>query len=284
MNMKMMMIRTYFRFSSILAPEKAALKSFDLFQRVRKKDVRKRELPFYQETRHFQVASEKENIHCYELGNPNGKLVFLVHGWDSNAGCMTLFANRFAEKGYRVIAFNLPGHAYYHSASTNLLECKNAMKDVIEYINPKEPFSVVSHSFGSAVTANVLAELNREVDQIVFLTNPNRMEDIFEEFKKAIGLTRRAYRFLVRHTSELLGGPVEMLDVSANLKKANFKKLLLIHDMDDKVLPFSNSFEINSEHQNVQLIRMEKVGHYRMLWNEEVVGRTVTFIEGKEVL
>lgn len=281
--MKLMMIRTYFGVSSFLNPEKAARKSFDMFQKVRKKEIRKREVPFYQETRHFQVSSHDEPIHCFELGDPNGPLVFLVHGWDSNAGSMSMIANRFAETGYRVIAFNLPGHGFYQSASTNLLECRNAMRDVIDFIDPKEPFSVVSHSFGSAVTANALAGSDRKVDRLVFLTNPNRMEDIFEEFKEMIGLTRRAYRFMVRHTSQLLGGPMEMLDVSANLKKVDFENLLLIHDMDDKVLPFSNSFAINSDHQNVQLIRMEKIGHYKMLWNDEVIGRATAFIDGKEV-
>lgn len=283
MKMKLMMIKTYFGVHSLLNPERAAKRSFDFFQQVRRKEIRKREVPFYQETRHFQVDAARESVHCYELGDPNGPLVFLVHGWDSNAGSMSLLANKFAELGYRVIAFNLPGHAFYKSASTNLIECKDAMKAVVEFIDPKEPFSVVSHSFGSAVTANALAGTDYQVDRMVFLTNPNRMEEIFEEFKQMIGLTRRAYRFMVRNTSQMLGGPVEMLDVSANLKKVNFDKLLLIHDMDDQVLSYDNSFQINSEHQNVQLIRMEKIGHYRMLWNEEVIGRATSFINGKEV-
>ncbi|MEZ4921803.1 MAG: alpha/beta hydrolase [Crocinitomicaceae bacterium] len=281
--MKLLMIKTYFTLSSVLNPEKAAKQSFDLFQKVRKKEVRRREVPFYQETRHFKVSSGKEPIHCFEMGDPNGPLVFLVHGWDSNAGSLSMFASRFADLGYRVIAFNLPGHAYYQSASTNLIECRDAMRDVVDFIDPKEPFSVVSHSFGSAVAANAFANSERQIDKMVFLTNPNRMEDIFEEFKEMIGLTRRAYRFLVKNTAQLVGGPVEMLDVSTNLKKVNFDKLLLIHDMDDQVLPYANSFAINSDHQNVQLIRMEKIGHYKMLWNDEVIGRTTAFVAGKEV-
>lgn len=282
--MKLMMIKTYFTISSLVNPEKAARKSFDIFQKVRKKEIRRREQPFYHDARHFTVNSSNEPIHCFEMGDPHGPLVFLIHGWDSNAGSMSKFASKFVDKGYRLIAFNLPGHAFYQSASTNLLECKQAMSEVVDFIDPKEPFSIVSHSFGSAVAANALADSGREIDKVVFLTNPNRIEDIFREFKNMIGLTRRAYRAMLNNTAEILGGPLEMLDVSTNLKKVNFNKLLLIHDMHDQVLPFSNSFDINSDHQNVQLIRMEKVGHYRMLWNEEVIGRAVSFIQGEEVL
>ena len=284
MKMKLVMTRTYFGVSSVLNPEKTAQKSFDIFQKVRKKDIRNREIPFYQEARKSKIDFEDEHIDIYELGDPHGEPVILVHGWDSNAGSMSQLAFKFEELGYRVITFNLPGHAFYLSAKTNLLECKNALKKVLNSLELNEPISVVSHSFGSAVVANALAETDHEVKRMVFLTNPNKMRDIFEEFKEMIGLTRRAYRAMVRNTSEMLGGPIEMLDVSTNLKKFKFDKLLLIHDLEDKVLPFDNSFDINSDHENVQLIRMEKVGHYKMLWNDEVTGRAVSFIQGKEVL
>lgn len=284
MNMKLMMIRTYFGISSMLNPEKAARKSFNIFQKVRKKGIRDREVPFYQDARKFKVQSANEAIDCFELGDPNGGLVLLVHGWDSNAGSMSKLAVKFATKGFRVISFNLPGHAFYKSSSTNLLECKNAMIDLLNFIGPKEPVSVVAHSFGAAVVANALSESGYAADRMVFLTNPNKMEDIFTEFKEIIGLRQKAYRALVRHTSQLLGAPIQTLDVSANLKKVKFDKLLLIHDQHDQVLPHTNSFEINSDHKNVQLITMEKVGHYRMLWNEEVTNRSVAFVEGKEVL
>ncbi len=282
--MKLMMIKTYFGLSSLLAPEKTGKKSFDLFQKVRKKSVREREQDFFNEARAFKVHCDKEPIDCFELGDPNGKLVFLVHGWDSNAGSMSKLAFKFAENRYRVITFNLPGHAFYKSSSTNLLECKKAFEAVIDFIQPKEVFSVVSHSFGSAVVANGLASGKYEVDKLVFLTNPNKVEDIFIEFKEIIGLKKKAYKSLVKHTTKILGAPINTLDVATNLDKINFDRLLMIHDKHDAVLPYQNSFDINSDIQNSQLISFEKIGHYKMLWNEEVVGRTLAFVQGKEVL
>lgn len=283
MNTKLMMLKAYFGINSIINPEKAAAESFKIFQRVRKKEVREREIPFYQKARQFKVQSEKEPIDCFELGDPNGPLVFLVHGWDSNAGSMTKIAERFEQMGYRVIAFNLPGHAFYKSRSTNLLECKHAFLDVLRFINPADGFSVVSHSFGSAVVANGLAEVDYKADRLVFMTNPDKMEDIFKEFKEIIGLRRKAHRALIRQTSQLLGKPIQTLDVTTNLKKANFKKLLLLHDQHDGVLPHKNAFNINNEIKDAQLITFEHIGHYRMLWNEEVIGRAAAFVEGEEV-
>lgn len=282
--MKMMILKTYFGFSSILSPEKTGKKSFDLFQQVRKKTIRNREQAFFTESRAFKVHHGNEPIDCFELGNPNGKLIFMVHGWDSNAGSMSKLAFKFADNGYRVISFNLPGHAFYTSSSTNLLECKNAFEAVVDFIRPTESFSIVSHSFGSAVVANAMSEKDYQIDRLVFLTNPNKVEDIFIEFKEIIGLRKKAYKSLIKHTTKILGAPINTLDVTTNLEKVNYSKLLMIHDKHDAVLPYKNSFDINSDIQKSQLVTFEKIGHYKMLWNDEVVGRTFAFVQGEPVL
>ena len=281
--MKMIILKTYFGFSSILAPEKTGKKSFELFQQVRKKSIRDREKEFYNDARTFKVHRDKEPIDCFELGNPNGSLVFLVHGWDSNAGSMSKLAYKFVKEGYRVITFNLPGHAFYKSSSTNLLECKKAFEAVVEFINPTEAFSIVSHSFGSAVVANAMANKSYNINSLVFLTNPNKVEDIFVEFKEVIGLRKKAYKALIKHTTRILGAPIETLDVSTNMSKISYDRFLMIHDKYDTVLPYKNSVEINSEVEKSQLIGFEKIGHYKMLWNEEVIGRTFAFVDGQVV-
>lgn len=282
--MNLALIKTYFSLSSLVAPKKTAEKSFELFQTVRKKSIRRREEAFFEQATKFKVEFGSEAIDCFELGNPDGKLVILVHGWDSNAGSMSRIADKFVENSYRVIAFNLPGHATYRATSTNLLICKQAFQQVLRHLDPQDPFSVVSHSFGSAVVANGLAYSDYSIDKLVFLTNPNKVEDIFKEFKKIIGLNKLAYKHLIKHTSALLGGPISNLDVAANVGTISYSNLLMIHDKHDAVLPFSNSFQINSVVQKSQLITFEKIGHYKMLWNEEVIGRTFAFVEGKEVL
>jgi pimeloyl-ACP methyl ester carboxylesterase len=282
--MKMTLLRTYFGIKSIISPEKAAEKGFAIFQRVRKKEIRQREIPFYQKAKTLFIDTETGRIDCFEFGKAEDPLILLVHGWNSNAGSMYQIAEKFAKNNYRVISFNLPGHAYYSSSSTNLIECKNVMNDVLNFINPTAPFSVVAHSFGAAVVATALADSNWKINRMVFLTNPNKIEDIFFEFKRVIGLGNKAYRALLRKTATLLGAPIQALDVSSNLQKINFEKLLLLHDINDHVLPYANSFQINSEIKNVQLISFENIGHYKMLWNPEVIGRTLAFIENREVL
>ncbi|MFK7784322.1 MAG: alpha/beta fold hydrolase, partial [Crocinitomicaceae bacterium] len=217
-------------------------------------------------------------------GDPSGELIILVHGWESNAGSMSKFAFRFAELGHRVVAFNLPGHANYASSHTNLLQCYTSMLDVLDHLNPTAPITVVSHSFGSAVTANALSRSEYAVGRLVFLTEPNKIDDIFLEFKKIVAMGDRAYQEMLKITENLLGEPLSNLDVDFNLNRIQYKELLLIHDAKDRILPYSNSQMIHKNVSNASLITLEKVGHYRMLWSDEVIEDAVSFVTEKEEL
>ena len=189
MSWQIYILRFYFKSISLIIPKFAGLKAFKLFQKVRIKNIRKREEAFYKEVHHFKVGSPKEDLLCYEIGSENKNLVFLLHGWESNAGSLSKFAFQLSKNNYRVISFDLPGHAKYQSNYTNLIECREAFSKVIECIKPDKPFSVIAHSFGSAVCTYTLSKLNYKLDKLVFLTSPNSILEIFKDFKNLIGLS-----------------------------------------------------------------------------------------------
>jgi len=272
-------LKLYYRIVSFISPKLGGRLAFKLFQKVRKKDVRKREMEFYEKARHFRIPLPKEDLHCYEFGNPTGELIFLVHGWDSNAGSLSKFAFELEERNYRVISFDLPGHANSKSEYTNLYECKEAFKKLIEFINPQEPFTIISHSFGSVMTAFTMAEINYTIDKFVFLTTPNSLLEIFTNFKNFVGITDRTFSFMLNNVNKLLKEDVHDISVEEKLKHISFTKLLLVHDKKDKILPYSNSEEVLKSTKNTELKSYERIGHYRMLWNDNVLEDTLTFIK-----
>ena len=279
METQLKLIRLYFKMLSGVSPKLSANQAFKTFQKIRIKSIRKREEVFYKEARHYKLPhANHEDLDIYEFGNPEGRIAFLVHGWESNAGCMYRFAKELSEKDYRVIALNLPAHAFYQKGATNLLECKVAFRHLLDYINPNESFDTISHSFGSAVVANALANSDYRVDRMVFLTNPNKVENIFRQFQEIIHLPEAPFELLLDKVNDLLGKDMSTMDVQNVLQQINHGKLLMLHDVHDKVLPFSNSVEINQAVETAELVEFEKVGHYRMLWNDEVVNKATQFI------
>ncbi|MDC6470656.1 alpha/beta fold hydrolase [Flavobacteriales bacterium] len=280
MNIQLNIVRLYFKLISLIAPKFAGAKAFKLFQKVRIKSIRKREEDFYTKANHFKVTSPKEDINCYELGAGNSDIVFLLHGWESNAGSLSKFAYQLAENNYRVISFDLPGHAKYNSNYTNLAECKNAFTNVIKFVKPKKPFSVLSHSFGSAVSAYTLSNLNYKINKLVFLTSPNSILEIFIDFKKLIGLPSSAFSYLIEKADLLANEKIKNFSIDEKLKHFTFSKLLLIHDEYDKIIPFKNSKEIQRLYEaDSVLIKHKKIGHYKMLWNQNVIDETLLFLK-----
>ena len=280
MGWQIYIVRFYFKSISFFVPKFAGLKAFKLFQKVRIKTIRKTEEGFYKEVHHFKVSSSKEDLLCYEIGSENKHLVFLLHGWESNAGSLSKFAFQLTKHNFRVISFDLPGHTKYKSSYTNLVECREAFTKVIEYINPDKPFSVLSHSFGSAVCTYTLSKLNYKLDKLVFLTSPNSILEIFKDFKNLIGLSNLSFTYFVQKANLLANEEIKNINIDEKLKLLDFSKLLLIHDEHDKIIPIKNSEEIKKMNtKKTQLIKYSKIGHYKMLWNDRVLEDTIHFFK-----
>ncbi len=72
------------------------------------------------------------------------------------------------------------------------------------------------------------------------------------------------------------------MNIVDRLKTCNFEGILVIHDKYDKVIPYKNAEDICKLVNNSVLKTFEKIGHYRMLWNDDVIKETVDFITTKK--
>ncbi|HIP35270.1 MAG TPA: alpha/beta fold hydrolase [Crocinitomix sp.] len=269
------LLKLYFTILSQINPKLSSKQAFNLFQRVRIKKIREREKPFFEKAKHFTFKSNNDILDAYAFGKPTKNIVILIHGWDSNAGSLYGFVEKLLTQGKYVVGFNLPGHAFHKSYKTNLFHSKNVFKSFLESLPNYNSLSIISHSFGSAVTTYALSELNIKVNQLVFLTTPNHIIDIFEEFKKIIGLGDKAYQLLIEKTNNVLGEPITRLSIENKLKNCQYNHLHLIHDKYDKVIPFTNSENIYFKVKNTSIYPFENIGHYRMLWNDDVINQTI---------
>ncbi|WP_420579890.1 alpha/beta fold hydrolase [Reichenbachiella sp.] len=267
------LIQTYFKIASAIAPRMAGNQAFELFQRPLNKKIRQKEMAFFRVAKMFKIKHYLEDIQCYELGNPDGQLVLLVHGWESNAASMSAIGLKLAEAGHHVILFNLPAHGFSKLKKANIKICKEVLLEVINHLNPKQPFSIVSHSFGSAVTAYALSKTTHKVDQLIFLTSPNKITQIFEDYASFIKLSKKALNQLCHKAENLLHEPLEGISADSFHKKIRYNRLLLIHDTNDKIIPKANSIAIYNQWPKSELHFIENTGHYKMLWDKKTLDR-----------
>lgn len=128
------------------------------------------------------------------------------------------------------------------------------------------------------MVAYTLSKKEIKVDKLIFLTNPNQMEEIFREFQQIIGLGNRAYQGLKKITEQKLGESLAAVSVEECLKRCQFNELNLIHDKNDKVLSYRNSEQIIEVHPTAKLHTFENIGHYKMLWNSEVIEKCLEIL------
>jgi pimeloyl-ACP methyl ester carboxylesterase len=76
---------------------------------------------------------------------------------------------------------------------------------------------------------------------------------------------------MVNKAGRMIGEPVANIAVASKIQRVNYQHLLLIHDRKDKVIPFEFSATVHQAAPQSELMEFEKIGHYRMLWNDEVV-------------
>lgn len=274
------LFQLYFKVLGVIAPNVAASQALYLFQRVdkKKKKLREREYGFYEKARNYKIDSHPEPVDVYELGPREGYPVILVHGWESNAGSLSAIANALSDQGKRVILFNMLGHGFSKFNYNNMIIAKDMLLKLLAEIEIKDNFSIVGHSFGSGIIAYALRKTNIQVDKIVFLTNADRIIDVLEGFTNLMKLSSNIIEKLQDKISDLLGFPIEELVVSDYVQEVDYKKLLLLHDKHDKVINVQCAENVALKASNTELIKLEKVGHYRMLWNQDVIKRVVTFI------
>lgn len=102
---------------------------------------------------------------------------------------------------------------------------------------------------------------------------------MFDNFKELIGFNEKVYTELKRLVYEVLKEKIEDVVIAKYLKNAQFSELLLIHDTKDKIISFSSSVNINKAIPNSTLVDFTKIGHYRMLWNDDVLKTTLNFLK-----
>lgn len=271
MKLFLFLTKIYFRLLNAISSTWAAKRAFILFQKVRNATLKPLESEFYINAERFKASWEYGEIQCYEMGSAESELVLLVHGWQSNAGSMAGIAANLAAAGKRVVTFDLPAHGESPLKLANLHLFRLAFRAVLKHIQPNMPFSIVAHSFGSAVTGFGLEGTDYRCKELVLLTSPNRLDVIFREYKEMVGLPNAAYERMCEIASQLLEEPVEHANVLAKLKQVHADRFTFIHDRFDKIIPFEHTEAIANRLPKARMIAFEKVGHYRMLWNPDVI-------------
>jgi pimeloyl-ACP methyl ester carboxylesterase len=203
-------------------------------------------------------------------------VVLVVHGWAGRASQFRKFIEAFVAAGFKVVGFDGPAHGYSDGRSTNILEFEQVFHKI--YAITGIPEGVISHSFGGS--AVLFAAMNGlPVKKIINIASPTIGDEIIRTYLRAINGSWKTGDFFKTYFKGKYGKNFDDFTALHSIKHIAQKvDLLLIHDEDDRDVIIRHAEELIKAYPTGILYRTKGLGHTRILKDEEVIARCVTFV------
>jgi len=215
-------------------------------------------------------------IAVYSWGEAEQPVVVCLHGWNGRASQFATMLPALLKAGYRVVAFDAPGHGQSDGQSSNLLRMAAVLQTVVEQNPPVQ--SIITHSFGGMVVAYALKHLDIQVGKLVMIASPISNHYLIDMFADTLGISKRVmHRFYRRLRQEFGEDVFEKISAEQNLKNCKLP-ILLIHDKQDKSVSWRNSERIVEAATNAVAVYTEGHGHRRALRDKKLIRKMVKFI------
>lgn len=164
-------IRVFVRSLDTLAPPLAAAVAERLFLRTRRFPVPERELAVLQSAERHRIETPRGATVAWVWGRPapaSARIptVFLVHGWEGRGSQLGAFVEPLRREGFRVVAFDAPGHGQAPGRSSSLPALAAALEAVAGRWGPAA--GLVAHSAG-AIGATYALSRGLAAPRAVFL-------------------------------------------------------------------------------------------------------------------
>lgn len=211
----------------------------------------------------------------WNVEGPRGTAL-LVHGWSGNAGQMSSFVTPLVERGFHVVAVDLPAHGESPGNFATIVLLARALKAVGHRLLPKV---IVAHSLGGTSTSYALS-LGLETERLVLLASPVQLPPYLRHFGEEFGLSEAMQDRLMARVEAVVGLKVSELDLRVHAPKLGHVATLVVHDVGDRVVPVESSRELVAVWPRSRLIETEGLSHDKVRREPAVVEKVVAFIGG----
>lgn len=209
----------------------------------------------------------------------NGPAVLLMHGWGGARAQMTGFVDPLLFAGYRVVAFDQPGHGESTGTMTNLLEIAPTMDLIAQREGPFH--AVLAHSFGTLITSYALVERNFPPPaRLVYFGAFNQLLESLPRFQILAGLSDEIMEGFRLMLYENFGQGVLEAITNESLTPRIDIPALMFHDVADNVTPVEDSRAIARVWKQAQFIETEGLGHRGALQSKSIHEQVIKFLKG----
>lgn len=208
-----------------------------------------------------------------------GPTVLLLHGWGGIAASLAMFVDPLVEQGFRVVAFDAPAHGESDGTRTNMVDYAGAVLQVGRAVGPLH--AVLGHSFGAPAAA-LAAQHGLEAGRMVMMAPPQNIIDLSMEVGELLGFPRHVCELMGQRLARRLRIDWEEL-ATDRLVQDLATPLLVVHDRDDRTVPWTHGEVIAMAAPNAELLSTNGLGHSDIKADPTVQRRVFEFMSGAAV-
>jgi len=201
-----------------------------------------------------------------------GPTVLLVHGWEGRGSQLGAFVEPLVAAGMSVVAFDAPGHGNSPEHRLYLTDLADCIAAVATATGPLH--GIVAHSFGAAAVLLAHAQSGTSAPRNVMIAPNVLIDDAVRRFARLVGLDEPDRIGLEHRLAAQTGIGIDALALD-RLATTRDDALLVIHDRDDREVPFAHADALARTWPNAQLLDASNVGHRRILRAAETIAATV---------
>ena len=270
----------FYNTTSFFAPIWTSKRLFKLFATPPKVTIRPKEESFLAQAIPDEYTLRDWGGMLYHWGETNRPYVLMSYGWGYNAGRWRHYVPALLEAGYRVIAYDPPGHGKAQKGTLTIPKNAALIHRIVTTFGP--PKMVLAHSFGGGTTIEAFSELPSiyHPKRLVIMASFSKASWIFRNFQYILGLTERTYRLYVQHLEQVLGKQLKEFDLALKSQKLTRTASLIVHDPKDRVTHYRNANRYQTYMHNSHLLAAKGAGHH--LGKATITEQILTFlIDGK---
>lgn len=263
-------VRRALRFGEHLAPDLTARWAERLFLSPRRLRRPIPEEAVLLSAKRSSVAYLGEDLPVWSWGE--GPTVLLVHGWEGRGSQLArAYVEPLTERGYRVVAFDMPGHGDAPSSLMSVIDFSEVIQRVARALGPIH--AIVAHSVAGAAT--VIAQSQAHLaDRLVIIAAPLHPRDFFRGYVDALELSTTMEQRVLARLEARYG--ISLVDVDTQRHAPLVEvPVLVVHDVEDPAVPYAHGAALAAALPKATLLSTHGLAHQRVLRAEQVVTRVI---------
>lgn len=259
--------------SSYVSKSYAAKKALSLFGTPRSGHVTHEQSEFLDTAYKEEFEYDKLPIMTYRWVGKK-QTILLSHGWESNSARWKRLIKHLNKRDFNVIAIDAPAHGKSGGKLFNAI----VYSEFINVIATRfEPDILIGHSVGGMASVLFQNKYQMEsVQKLILLGAPSEFTDVLQRYSDLLGYNKRIRNQIKLTIIDAFGKAPEEFS-TAKFSEQISSKGLIIHDAEDKIIPYDDALLINKSFKNSKLITTKGLGH--SLNNDAVVNHIYEFLD-----